>query len=224
MKTRVELFSIFQKFHAEIRTQFNTSIRILRSDNTIEYFSTPFSSFMSSHGILHQSSCAYTSQKNGVAELKNRHLVETTHTLLLHHKVPQRFWGDAILASCYLINRMPSFVLHYQISHSILLPTQPLFYLPPRVFGCVFLFIFSLLGKTNSLSKPRSVSSWVILAFSGVIVVILPMLIVTLSLLMSPSLKIPPSSPLQCVLLLQMSYLFLLFYPHPISLLHLQMS
>ena len=33
MKIRVELFSIFQKFHAEIRTQFNTSIRISRSDN-----------------------------------------------------------------------------------------------------------------------------------------------------------------------------------------------
>ena len=60
MKTRVELFSIFQKFHAEIRTQFNTSNRILRSDNAKEYFSTPFSSFMSSHGIFHQSSCAYT--------------------------------------------------------------------------------------------------------------------------------------------------------------------
>ena len=32
---------------------------------------------------------------------------------------------------------MPSSVLHDQIPHSILLPTQPLFYLPPRVFGCV---------------------------------------------------------------------------------------
>ena len=91
MKTRVELFSIFQKFHAEIRTQFNTSIRILRSDNAKEYFSTPFSSFTSSHGILHQSSCAYTPQQNGVAERKNRHLVETTRTLLLHHKDPQCF-------------------------------------------------------------------------------------------------------------------------------------
>ena len=91
MKTRVELFSIFQKFHAKIRTQFNISIRILRSDNAIEYFSMPFSSFMSSHGILHQSSCAYTPQHNGVAERKNRHLVETARTLLLHHKVPQRF-------------------------------------------------------------------------------------------------------------------------------------
>ena len=91
MKTRAELFSIFQKFHAEICTQFNTFIRILRSDNANEYFSMSLSSFMSSHGILHQSSRAYTPQQNGVAKRKNCHLVETAHTLLLHHKVPQRF-------------------------------------------------------------------------------------------------------------------------------------
>ena len=60
MKTRAELFSVFQKFHAKIHTQFNTSILILRSDNAKEYFSTSFSSFMSSYGILHQSSCADT--------------------------------------------------------------------------------------------------------------------------------------------------------------------
>ena len=51
---------------------------------------------MSSRGILHQSSCAYTPQQNGVAERKNRHLVEIVCTLLLHHKVPQSFfffWG-----------------------------------------------------------------------------------------------------------------------------------
>ena len=70
MKTQAELFSIFQKFHAKIRTQFNTSIRILRSDNAKEYFSTSFSSFISSHGILHQSSCAYAPKQNGVAGVK----------------------------------------------------------------------------------------------------------------------------------------------------------
>ena len=90
MKTRAEFFSIFKKFHVEICTQFNTSIRILRSDNEKEYFSTPFFSFISSHGILHQSSCAYTPQQNGVAERKNYHLVETACTLL-HHMVPQCF-------------------------------------------------------------------------------------------------------------------------------------
>ena len=60
MKNRAELFSIFQKFCVEIQTQFNIFIRVLRSDNAREYFSTPLTSFMSQHGILHQSSCAYT--------------------------------------------------------------------------------------------------------------------------------------------------------------------
>ena len=39
MKTQAKLFSIFQNFHVEIRTQFYTSICILRSDNAKEYFS-----------------------------------------------------------------------------------------------------------------------------------------------------------------------------------------
>ena len=43
---------------------------------------------MAFHGILHQTSCAYTPQHNGVAERNNRHLVETTRTILIHGDVP----------------------------------------------------------------------------------------------------------------------------------------
>ena len=163
MKTRAELFSLCQKFHAEIRTQFNTSIRILRNDNAKEYFSMSLSSFMSSHGIFHQSSCAYTPQQNGVTECKNRHLVETARILLLHHKVPQRFLRDVILAACYLINRMSSSVLHYQIPHFVLLPNQPLFCLSPRVFGCVC-FVHILTPGQDKLST--KVTNCVFLGFS----------------------------------------------------------
>ena len=91
---------------------------------------------MSQHGILHQSSCAHTSQQNGVTERKNRHLIETTRTLLLHYHVPFRFWGDAVLTACYLINGMPLSVLHDEIPHSLLFVDQPLYFLPPRVFSC----------------------------------------------------------------------------------------
>nr|CAN78392.1 hypothetical protein VITISV_034679 [Vitis vinifera] len=91
---------------------------------------------MSQHGIIHQSSCAHTPQQNGVAEHKNRHIVETARTLLLHSHVPFHFWGDAILTACYLINHMPSSVLHDRIPHSLLFLDQPLYFLPPRVFGC----------------------------------------------------------------------------------------
>ena len=136
MKNRAELYSIFQKFYAEILTQFNISIHVLCSDNAKEYFFAPFISFMSQHGILHQSSCAHTTQQNGVVERKNRHLIKTARTLLLHYHVPFPFWGNTILIACYLINRMPSPVLHDQIPHSLLFPNQPLYFLPPHVFGC----------------------------------------------------------------------------------------
>ncbi|RVW12980.1 Retrovirus-related Pol polyprotein from transposon RE1 [Vitis vinifera] len=106
---------------------------------------------MSHHGILHQSSCAHTPQQNGVAERKNRHLVETARTLLLHSHVPFRFWGDAILTACYLINRMPSSVLHDQIPHFLLFPDQPLYFLPPRVFGCTC-FVHILTPGQDKLS------------------------------------------------------------------------
>jgi len=91
MKNRSELFSIFQSLFNEIKNQFGVSIRILRSDNACEYLSQSFTTFMKSHGILHQTSCAYTPQQNGVAKCKNRHLVETTRTLLIHGGVPQCF-------------------------------------------------------------------------------------------------------------------------------------
>ena len=143
MKNRA-VYSIFQKFYAEILTQFNISIRVLRSDNAREYFSAPFISFMSQHGIFYQSSCAHTPQQNGVAERKNRHLIETARTLLLQYHVPFRFWGNVVLTTCYLINRMPSFVLHAQIPLALLFLDQPLYFLPPRVFGCTcFVHIFT---------------------------------------------------------------------------------
>ena len=108
---------------------------------------------MSSHGILNQSSCAYTPQQNGVDERKNLHLIETARTLLLYHKVSQRFWGNAILAACYLINRLLSSILHDKIPHSILFPNQPLFCLPPRVFGRVCFVHILTLGQDKLSTK-----------------------------------------------------------------------
>ena len=97
MKNRSELFSIFEQFYREIRTQFGLSIRTLRSNNARENLSQQFQTFMSSNGILHQTSYPHTPQQNGIAERKNRHLVETTRTLLLYGNVPLRFWGDVVL-------------------------------------------------------------------------------------------------------------------------------
>ena len=135
MKNCSELFHIFQSFFNEIKTQFSVSIRVLRSDNGCEYLSHSFKQYMASYGILQQTSCAYIPQQNNVAQRKNRHLIETTCTLLTHGEVPQHFWGDAILTTCYLINCVPSSVLDNNIPNSILFLHEPLHPLPLRVFG-----------------------------------------------------------------------------------------
>ncbi|XP_029130776.1 exocyst complex component SEC15A [Cajanus cajan] len=85
---------------------------------------------------LQNSSLFFPPKQNGVAERKNRHLVETARTILLHHKVPLRLWGDAILTAYYLINRMPSSVLSNQIPYTILYLQKDLYPVPLHVFGC----------------------------------------------------------------------------------------
>jgi len=74
-------FLYFKIFYNKIKNKFGIFIQILSSDNGREYISHSFKKFMASHGILHQTSCAYTPQQNGVAEHKNKHLVETTRTI-----------------------------------------------------------------------------------------------------------------------------------------------
>ncbi|KAI5334393.1 hypothetical protein L3X38_024526 [Prunus dulcis] len=59
-----------------VETHFHTRIQVLRSDNGGEFLNHDLNQFLQDHGIIHQRSCLYTSQQNGVAERKNRHLLE----------------------------------------------------------------------------------------------------------------------------------------------------
>ena len=104
----------FKNFHSMIRTQYNVGIKILRTDNGTEYYNSALGSFLLENGLVHQSSCVDTPQQNGVAERKNRHLLEVARSLMFTSNIPKKFWGDAILTACYLINRMPSRVLNYR--------------------------------------------------------------------------------------------------------------
>ena len=91
MKNRSELFSHFRAFCVEIHTQFHVYVQNLRSDNTKEYLSEQFQSFMLQNGILYQTSCVDTSSQNGVVERKNRHFLETARALLFQMHVPKHF-------------------------------------------------------------------------------------------------------------------------------------
>ena len=100
MKNCWELFSHFRAFCAEIHTQFHVSVQNLRSDNAKKYMSEQFQSFMLQNGILYQTSCVDTPQ-DGVANRKNRHLLETARALLFQMHVPKHFWADVVSIACF---------------------------------------------------------------------------------------------------------------------------
>ncbi|GJR67980.1 ribonuclease H-like domain-containing protein [Tanacetum coccineum] len=59
-----------------------------------------------SKGIKREYSNARTLQKNGVAERKNRTLIEATRTMLADSFLPNTFWAEAVNTACYVLNRV----------------------------------------------------------------------------------------------------------------------
>ncbi|GJY75719.1 ribonuclease H-like domain-containing protein [Tanacetum coccineum] len=61
--------------------------------------------FCEKKGILRQFSVAITPQQNGVAERRNRTLIEAARTMLADSKLPTTFWAEAVNTACYDRNR-----------------------------------------------------------------------------------------------------------------------
>lgn len=89
MKEKSEPGQIFKNFNAMIQTQFQTKIQVLKTNSAKEYFASILSDFLSSHGIVHLSSCVDTPQQNRIVEGKNRHLIEVARSLMFTTHVPK---------------------------------------------------------------------------------------------------------------------------------------
>lgn len=111
MFNKLDVFGKFVKFYAFITYHFDAKVHFLQTDGLGEFTSTMFTNFLASKGILHQFSCPYTHQQNGLAECKHRHVVDTAITLLHAASIPIQFWFHSVAHAVYLINRMPSVVL-----------------------------------------------------------------------------------------------------------------
>ncbi|GJU11897.1 putative ribonuclease H-like domain-containing protein [Tanacetum coccineum] len=62
--------------------------------------------FSEMKGILRQFSVARTPQQNGVAERRNKTLIEGARTMLADSMLPTTFWAEAINTACYVQNRV----------------------------------------------------------------------------------------------------------------------
>ncbi|KAI3707507.1 hypothetical protein L6452_26097 [Arctium lappa] len=136
LKSKDEVFDNIVAFHSLLINQFGKHVKIFRSDNGTEFVNNKLGAFFKTNGIIHQTSCVYTPQQNGVVERKHRHLLNVSRALMFQGNIPLDMWSECLLTATYLINRTPSSVLNGKCPYELVFGFAPvLSHL--RNFGCL---------------------------------------------------------------------------------------
>ncbi|GJS21570.1 ribonuclease H-like domain-containing protein [Tanacetum coccineum] len=147
-KTKLdETSGILKTFITGIENQINHKVKIIRCDNGTEFKNNDMNQFCGMKGIKREFSVARTPQQNGVAERKNRTLIEAARTMLADSLLPTTFWAEAVNTACYVQNRVLVTKPHNKTPYELLHGSGP-----DR------LLIFDLL--TNSMNMKQLLSEF----------------------------------------------------------------
>ena len=117
IKERTEVLDKFKIFKAEVENQRNLKIKIVRSDRGGEYYGghtpygqvpRPFVRFLQENDIVAQYSTLGEPQQNGVAERRNRTLMDMVHSMISYSTLPLSLWMEALKTAIHILNRVPS--------------------------------------------------------------------------------------------------------------------
>lgn len=134
LKLKSDALLVFITFHKLAELQYNAKIKALQTDNGGEF--RAFLPYLHSHGIQPRFTCPYTSQQNGVAERKHRHIAKMGLTLL-GHVMPLKFWVEAFQTAVCLINLLPSAPLKFRTPFEMLFLKSPDYlFLQPFGYAC----------------------------------------------------------------------------------------
>ena len=129
----------FKEFYNMVHIKYQHKIRIRQLDNAMEIDDALFSEYLRQLGIRHNTSCRYTPQQNGLAERKNRQIMEVVHSSLIGMNMLQFYWSEEVKFVVYLTYRVPSRVIVFQNPQDKLYSFCSITLIPnlePGVFGC----------------------------------------------------------------------------------------
>lgn len=112
LSEKSETFQFFKEFKAETERESGQKLVCLWSYRGGEYNSREFEEYFKEFGIKRQLKAAYTPQQNGVAERKNRSVMNMTRCMLMEKFVPRKFWPEAVQYAVDILNRSPSKALN----------------------------------------------------------------------------------------------------------------
>nr|GEV48487.1 hypothetical protein [Tanacetum cinerariifolium] len=150
-KSKDETSRILRNFIAEIENLKELNVKIIKSDNEGEFRNKEMDEFCSRKCIKREFSNARTLQQNGVAERRNRTLIEAARTMLVDAKLPITFWAKAVNTACYVQNRVLVIKPHNKTPYELFNERSPAIgFLRP--FGCHVMILNTLdhLGKFDA--------------------------------------------------------------------------
>jgi transposase InsO family protein len=124
LQDKSETQEVLKKFLRMSQNKFDAKVKKTRSDNDTELKNTQVEDFQV-EGIKHKFLAPYTPQQNGVAERKNRTLIEMARTMLHELKTSDRFWAEAIKMVCHATNRLYLHKLLKKTSYELLIGNKP---------------------------------------------------------------------------------------------------
>ncbi|KAL4280140.1 hypothetical protein GQ457_03G000400 [Hibiscus cannabinus] len=108
LKQKSEAFGAFKNFKALVEKESGFEIKSLRSDRGGEFTSNEFNDFCKANGIRRPLTVPRSPQQNGVAERKNRTILNMARSMLKAKNMPKEFWVEAVSCAVYLSNRSPT--------------------------------------------------------------------------------------------------------------------
>ncbi|GJZ90775.1 putative ribonuclease H-like domain-containing protein [Tanacetum coccineum] len=153
LTTKDETSEILKFFIKEVENLVDKKVKIIRSDNGTEFKNKVMDDFCREKGIKREYSVARTPQQNGVAERKNRTLIEAARTMLADSKLPTTFWAEAVSTACYVQNRVLIVKPHNKTPYELFRGFKPAIgFMKP--FGCHVTILNTLdnLGKFDGKS------------------------------------------------------------------------
>jgi len=151
LRANDETSEILKSFITRIENQSSSKVKIIRCDNGTKFKNSEMNKFCEEKGIERQFSAPRTPKQNGVAERRNRILIEAARTMLADSNLPVSFWAEAVNTACYVQNRILVFKSQSKTPYELFHKRKPFIsFFKPFGCPCTILNTKEYLGKFDS--------------------------------------------------------------------------
>ena len=105
LHSKADAFEPYKEFEAWSKMQLNAPVKVLHSDHGGEFQGKDFLAHLKSMGTIQKLMVHDTPAHNGVAERRNRTIVEHIRALFHVSGLPKYLWGEAACHVVWLLNR-----------------------------------------------------------------------------------------------------------------------